>query len=381
MENKYGKVNADKKKTDVKKPMPVYVKYGIAAVILLVAIVGATLIWFNAAGSYVAKVGDLKIGLKEYNYYLEMQKDYMLRMAQSADPNVKPETFWTSEIGGQKAIDMAKKSALDGIRDVKIMLSKAKEAKTSLTSDEKKNIENGIKSYYIDPEQLGGGNRVKANKVLMSEYGFGIDDIQKIQEENYLVQKYTNEKYKVTDAEIKDYYEKNPDWYKESTEMRTDAEEAVWARHILILADKDATQEEKDAAKKKAQDLLDKLTAGEDFATLAKANSEDPGSAKEGGDYMFGKGRMVPEFENAAFSLSNGQLYKTLVQTDYGYHIIKLEEKYAKDQPVSLKCATEYRDYGINFIINKRYQKALEEFRNDTKYQLKNNDPVYNEIK
>ncbi|KKP79916.1 MAG: protein-export membrane protein SecD [Candidatus Moranbacteria bacterium RIFOXYA12_FULL_35_19] len=79
-------------------------------------------------------------------------------------------------------------------------------------------------------------------------------------------------------------------------------------------------------AKKKAQDLLKKALAGEDFGELAKNNSEDPGSKDNGGEYDFvKKGSFVPEYEDVIFNknLKDGEIYKELVETDFGWHIIK----------------------------------------------------------
>lgn len=80
------------------------------------------------------------------------------------------------------------------------------------------------------------------------------------------------------------------------------------------------------AAEKEAQDVLNKATSGDDFATLAKDHSKDPGSAQNGGELgWFGKGVMVPEFEAAAFALKPGEI-SSLVKTQFGWHIIKVEE-------------------------------------------------------
>jgi len=99
--------------------------------------------------------------------------------------------------------------------------------------------------------------------------------------------------------------------------------EQVRASHILL------TTEGKDeaAVRAKADGLLKQARAGADFAALAKANSEDEGTAPNGGDLdYFGRGRMVPEFDTAAFALEPGQI-SDLVKTQYGFHIIKLTDK------------------------------------------------------
>ncbi len=105
----------------------------------------------------------------------------------------------------------------------------------------------------------------------------------------------------------------------------------VRARHILISTIDASTnqplgEEEAAAAKEKAEELLQRARDGEDFATLATENTDDPGSKETGGEYTFGYGKMVPEFETAAFGLEEGEI-SDLVETAYGYHIIKLEEK------------------------------------------------------
>jgi parvulin-like peptidyl-prolyl isomerase len=81
------------------------------------------------------------------------------------------------------------------------------------------------------------------------------------------------------------------------------------------------------------QDIKKKLENGEDFAELAKKYSDDPGSKNKGGDLgFFTKGRMVPEFESAAFSLKPGELSDP-VKTDFGYHLIEVQEKKAGSSP------------------------------------------------
>jgi peptidyl-prolyl cis-trans isomerase C len=98
-------------------------------------------------------------------------------------------------------------------------------------------------------------------------------------------------------------------------------EEEVRARHILVEDEK------------LANEIADKLKKGGDFAALAKEHSKDPGSKENGGDLgFFGKQQMVPEFETAAFALTAGQV-SAPVKSQFGFHIIKLEEKRTKPLP------------------------------------------------
>jgi peptidyl-prolyl cis-trans isomerase D len=121
----------------------------------------------------------------------------------------------------------------------------------------------------------------------------------------------------VSDTDIKSYYDQNQKQYAGTEERR--------ASHILIAVKKDASAADKAAAKAKADKLSAQLIANPaDFAKLAKANSDDPGSAEHGGDLgYFGPGMMVKQFEDAAFKMKQGEVSQP-VQSDFGYHIIQL---------------------------------------------------------
>ena len=116
----------------------------------------------------------------------------------------------------------------------------------------------------------------------------------------------------IADADLRRYYQQNQDSYR--------TEERVQLSHILRRAE----GAQKEEARKKAAELLTQLKGGADFATLAKANSEDPGSAAKGGDLSWiTRGQTVPEFETAAFSLEPGKLSE-IVETTFGFHILKV---------------------------------------------------------
>jgi len=356
-----------------KTGMPLFVKYGLIAGAIVLAIAIGLIIYFNTAERIVATVGGEKITETEFRYYLDYQKQLMFYSAQQADPNITEETFWATKIGGEDPVEVAKKQILEELKSLKVQYRMAKEANVELTRDEKDYIDLLTEKQIIEP--YGNGNRIKANKAFKENYGISIDEYEKIQEQIFIVQKYqTEETGKITDADIEKYYAENTDLYKADTKYRYDAEEAVWAKHILISVDKDASDEDWDAALEKAKGLIEKLKAGEDFATLAKENSDD-GSAQWGGDYLFGKDRMVDEFEKAAFELEPGEFTEEPVKTEYGYHIIKLEEKYAEGEPVSLRCAKEYQEYGAAFI----YEQRIKELVDKAEYKIENS--VYDSIK
>ncbi|MBX3025882.1 peptidyl-prolyl cis-trans isomerase [bacterium] len=123
-----------------------------------------------------------------------------------------------------------------------------------------------------------------------------------------------------TDDEIKEYYEANLGQFQKPEEVR--------ARHILFTVKPDASDADKAAARKKAEEVLAKAKGGADFAALAKEFSEDSTAASGGDLGTFGRGMMTPPFEAAAFALEPGQV-SDIVETQFGFHIIKLEEKQA----------------------------------------------------
>lgn len=122
-----------------------------------------------------------------------------------------------------------------------------------------------------------------------------------------------------TDGEIDEYYILHKD-------QRFTEPEQVRARHILVKVAPGADEAAKKTAREKAEALRAKAASGGDFAALARANSEDDGSKTEGGDLgLFPRGRMAPEFEAAAFALAPGEV-SALVETPFGFHVIKVEE-------------------------------------------------------
>ncbi len=126
-------------------------------------------------------------------------------------------------------------------------------------------------------------------------------------------------KMQTTDEEAKKFYDENASKFQGSEQRH--------ASHILIGASASASPEAKAEAKKKAEQVLAEVKKNPaKFAELAKKYSQDPGSAEKGGDLgTFGRGSMVKPFEDAAFSMKPGEV-SGLVQSDFGYHIIKLTE-------------------------------------------------------
>jgi peptidyl-prolyl cis-trans isomerase D len=149
----------------------------------------------------------------------------------------------------------------------------------------------------------------------------------------------------VTDAEVEKYYSEH------GAEFETPRE--VQAAHVLVRVGETGGSEAEDKARAKVADVIKRAKAGEDFAKLAREISEDPGSAKNGGDLGFvKKGEMVPQFEQALFALKKGELTAEPVRSPFGFHAIKAGDvreggkKLLKDVagPISERLQTEAAD-------------------------------------
>ncbi len=153
-------------------------------------------------------------------------------------------------------------------------------------------------------EQSGGK---EAFEQFLQMYGYTLDDIKENIKMNLNVKKLLEPEIKIEEDDMKSYFEANKEKF--------DEKEQVKASHILVDSEE------------KAKEVKEKLTAGEDFAKLAKEYSIDTSNKEKGGELgFFARGAMVKEFEDVAFSLKAGQISNP-VKTEYGYHIIKVEDR------------------------------------------------------
>ena len=157
----------------------------------------------------------------------------------------------------------------------------------------------------------------------------------------------------ISDAAVSEYYEKN------AAQFATP--EMVRARHILILSDAKASAEDQAKAKAKIEEIAQRIKAGEDFGEVAKEISEDPGSAPQGGELgWFAHGQMVPEFDKASFALNPGELSEP-VKTQFGWHLIQLEEKKAAGQKPLDEVKDQIRTRLAQDEASGKVQEALEQ--------------------
>ena len=171
-------------------------------------------------------------------------------------------------------------------------------------------------------------------------------------------------KAKLTPEQLQPYYDQHKDDFKTPEEVK--------ASHILIRTpppgpDGKPDQKGVEAAKAKAEDILKKLRAGGDFAEIAKKESQDPGSGSKGGDLgWFQRNQMVPEFDKAAFSQPIGKI-GDLVQSSFGFHIIKVEDKHS----AGVKPFSDVKEQIATKIVQEEALKQAQDQANSALAQAK----------
>ena len=158
----------------------------------------------------------------------------------------------------------------------------------------------------------------------------------------------------VTEEEKRTFYDGNPESMERSPEFRV--------AHILIQVADDATPEVKEAARKKTAALRSMIEVGQDFGDLARRNSGDPGSKENGGELPWmSKGETLPPFEAAAMALEVGEM-SDVVETQFGFHIIKLLERRGELVPYE-EVQGRIEEYLQRLNLQKRLETEVETLR------------------
>lgn len=196
----------------------------------------------------------------------------------------------------------------------------------------------------------------------LAQQGLTVDQLKMQTRTRMLVSKVIEaevaSKVNVPDSEVDAFYKQNTERFKQN--------ESVHASHILIAIPQNATPAQKTAAKASAQAALKKIRGGADFAAVAKETSNDS-SAQNGGDLGFvPRGQTVPAFEEAAFALKPGTV-SGIVETPFGYHIIKVHEK----RPARTAPFAEVSEQIKQFLTQGEREKQLEQFIDAAKAKAK----------
>ncbi|WP_315169297.1 peptidylprolyl isomerase [Metaclostridioides mangenotii] len=289
-----------------------------------------------SSSNVVATVDKTEVSKDEYQKMLNISKI-------TAESQYGKE-IWDQEVSeGVKFKDQMKDSILEQLISTEVIYNQAKKDNLVPTEKEVKKSVDEIKK------------NIESNKDYKKQLDeIGIDDtfLSDQEKKSIALQRYQEAFYKntkVTESDLKKYYDSHKEEFNK---------DQVEASHILIKTVDDSNKElpkaKKEAAKKKAEEVLKKVKDGGDFAKLAKEYSQD-GSAESGGSLgFFGKGDMVEPFEKAAFSLKEGEI-SDIVETQYGYHIIKVTNK--KKDVTSFEDA---KDTMKQSILEEKYSQKIE---------------------
>jgi peptidyl-prolyl cis-trans isomerase C len=215
-----------------------------------------------------------------------------------------------------KEIEIIKEQVMERLIILELLNQRADEIKIKISQEE---IENRIRE---DQKRAGGEDALdralKANGMTRDAYRADVGTALKVQR---VLAKEALGKTIVDPKEVQAFFKANPQSLKVPEQVR--------ARHILIMVPQGATGKERKKARETLETAAERIRKGESFGDVAREVSQDGGSAPDGGDLgYFGRGRMVPEFEQAAFSLNVDEISK-VVETKYGYHLIKVVDKKA----------------------------------------------------
>ena len=315
----------------------------IKTIMVLTLILGSALAWAaekKAPGDKVAVVNGVTISKDTYDREL----NFFVRRAAP---------------GGQQIPDVQmaqmKNEVLESLIDRELLFQESKKKGIQVKSDAVSDQLQKIQQRYPNKEEF---------KKLLSNMGLTESDVQAQIERGMAIQELLDKevtgKIKVSDEETKAFYDKNPQLFQQP--------EQINASHILIKVQADAPADQKAEARKKIEDVQQKVKKGEDFATLAKTYSEGPSGPKGGDLGYFRRGQMVKPFEEAAFSLKPDETSE-IVETQFGYHLIKVNDK----KPAKKMTYTEVKDrLSENLKKQKQDSEAnayIETLRKDAKIE------------
>ncbi len=350
------------------------IKWVLAIVVICAVAVFLANINGLSVSRTIATIGGVDVTEAEYKYYLEDAKAEILSNAGLQEAT---EGFWDTEIDGKKASELAKEKAKESIISVNTGVSKALEAGLALTDEEKATARSSVKGKTADErEQI---------KQIRETIGASEDVLAQIMEKSYLESKYyqylseqENSPLKVDDAQVAEKISTDYALVQHVliSNTKTDEVAQVDENGQPITSSEEDTAAYAEEAKKKAEDVLAKAVAGADFANLMKEYGEDPGmeSSPEGyyinkdGYTVDGQSQMVPEFTAGTFAVAAGEVNPQLVESSYGWHIIK-------------RCAlpTEGENYEMikssaqSALVSELYDLHLASFADSISIEIKEN--------
>ena len=315
--------------------------------LILCLMMTVSLIGCSSENKIVATVNGQDITLGNYEKLLALNKSSMESYYGS--------DIWSQEIeDGKTYEDMIKDMVLETMIGSEVIYQQAEKDKVLPTDEQvQEQIDSFNESIKDDTDYQKELKNMGINEKFL-KFQFARDLA------NTNLQAKFEEDTKISEDEMKKYYEENKDDFYTDT---------VTASHILIKTIDDDGNElseaKKKEAKKTAEEALAKVKAGEDFATVAKEYSEDS-SASSGGELgTFGRGKMVTEFENAAFAMKAGEI-SDIVETEYGYHIIKVTDRVDKQETYD-----DVKDKIKSTLASEKYTEYVEKLKKDSTIEQK----------
>jgi parvulin-like peptidyl-prolyl isomerase len=238
------------------------------------------------------------------------------------------------------------------IAQQKLLMAAAEKAGISAAPDA---IKNALQEQYT----MAGGEE-KFLEVLATN-GMDLEFVKSSIESNLVIEKYLEDVFtdeiQVSEDELQKVYQED---------------KTASVRHILLLT-QGKSEDEKAEILKKMEGLLDRVKGGEDFSELANEYSEDPGSNTRGGLYEnFGRGQMVPPFEEASFSVPVGEV-SDIVETTYGYHIIQVVDRQKETRPLE-EVRAELEETLKQSQQNEAFQAHMTQLKDAAAFELKSLD-------
>jgi foldase protein PrsA len=185
---------------------------------------------------------------------------------------------------------------------------------------------------------------------ILKQQGLTEQDVQNILRQQLILKKAVAPQVKISDADVKAFYDKN--------HAQFDKPEQVRARHILV------------ADQNKAKDILAALKSGGKWDALAKQYSTDPSTKDKGGELgFFGRGQMVPQFQDAAFGAKVGQIVGP-VKSPFGYHVIQVEEKKPATKATYASVEKQIRDQLTSQQQSQQIPAFLQQLRSTAKIDV-----------
>ncbi|MGD0059171.1 MAG: peptidylprolyl isomerase [Verrucomicrobiia bacterium] len=275
-----------------------------------------------AGGEVVARVNGADITRKDLDMAIQSYSYQMARQGRRVPP-------------GQTAA--LQQNALDQLIGRQLILQ---EGSKQVPADIEKKVQE-----QVDQAKAGKGGDEEFKKTL-ADNGVTLEQFTREVRDGIIIretlQSVVDKRVKISPEDARAFYDSNPEQFKQP--------ELVRASHILIRCSPDATDEVKREKRAQIDAALSLVKGGSKFAEVAKKVSEDPGSAENGGDLgYFPRGRMVPEFDTAAFSMKTNEI-SGVITTQFGYHILQVTGR----KPAQTMPFDEVKDKLTDYLKQKK---------------------------